>query len=145
MNPVALPANFLHGMETDLASVSQRTSGGEISSTSDDGPPLDGDPPPPNGPDDYGLPTIEAQPEVLTDAPRLIKSSAEFIKGFVPPDYIVDGILQRGFFYSLSGRTGSGKTAVVLLVAVSVALGRAIGTHEVSKGRVPLLRRRKSR
>ena len=35
---------------------------------------------------------------VFTD-PRLptIKSSAEFVKDFVPPDYLVDGLLQEGF------------------------------------------------
>ena len=66
----------------------------------------------------------------------LIKSSADFVHGFVPPDYLLDGMLQRGFFYSLTGKTGSGKTAVVLLIAASVALGWDIGTHEVTGGRV---------
>ena len=57
------------------------------------------------------------------DAPRavdvtsfaLIQSSAQFIGGFVPPDYLVDGILQRRFVYSLTGKTGSGKTAFLAL------------------------------
>jgi hypothetical protein len=38
---------------------------------------------------------------------RLIKSSAQFVAGFIPPDYIVDGLLQQGFLYSLTGQTGS--------------------------------------
>jgi hypothetical protein len=67
---------------------------------------------------------------------HLIQSSSEFISGFVPPDYILDGILQRRFIYSVTGRTGSGKTAVILMIAASVALGRSIGTQDAHKGRV---------
>ena len=66
----------------------------------------------------------------------LIQSSAEFVARFVPPDYVLDGVLQRRFLYSFTGRTGSGKTAVVLLIAASVALGRTIGSLEVTRGRV---------
>jgi hypothetical protein len=32
----------------------------------------------------------------------VIKTSAQFIAGFRPPNYILDGILQGGFLYSLS-------------------------------------------
>ena len=37
---------------------------------------------------------------------------------------------------SFTGKTGSGKTAVVLLIAASVALGRKIGDIDVEQGRV---------
>ena len=67
---------------------------------------------------------------------QLLQSSAQFIEGFIPPDYVLDGILQRRFVYSLTGRTGSGKTAIVLLIAASVASGRSIGAHELQTGRV---------
>jgi hypothetical protein len=67
---------------------------------------------------------------------NLIQSSAQFVKGFIPPDYLIDGILQRRFLYSFTGKTGSGKTAIVLLFAASVALGRSIGPFEVTQGRV---------
>ncbi len=67
---------------------------------------------------------------------RLILSSAEFVRGFVPPDYVVDGILQRRFIYSLTGKTNSGKTATLLLLAAHVALGRPTGDREVQQGRV---------
>jgi hypothetical protein len=66
----------------------------------------------------------------------LIKSSAEFVAGFVPPDYLIDGILQRRFLYSMTGKTGAGKTAVALLMAASVGLGKPIGDHGVQQGRV---------
>jgi AAA domain/Bifunctional DNA primase/polymerase, N-terminal len=72
-----------------------------------------------------------------TDEPRRLRdTSAQFVADFVPPDYVLDGVLQRRFLYSFTGRTGSGKTAVVLLIAASVALGRNIGALEVAKGRV---------
>jgi AAA domain len=66
----------------------------------------------------------------------LIQSSAQFIKGFVPPDYLIDGFLQRGFLYSATAPTGAGKTAVALLLAVDVALGLPFGDREIEKGRV---------
>ena len=65
----------------------------------------------------------------------LIQSSADFVKGFVPPDYLIDGILQRRFFYSMTGRTGGGKTAVALLFTAHIALDRMLGKLEVTRGR----------
>lgn len=70
---------------------------------------------------------------------NLIVSSADFLKGFVPPDYLIVGLLQRRFIYSFTGLTGSAKTAIALLLAANVALGRAIGEYEVEKGRVLFL------
>jgi hypothetical protein len=49
--------------------------------------------------------------------PIRFQSQADFLKGFVPPDYIVDGVLQRRFIYSMTGRTGGGKTAIALALA----------------------------
>jgi hypothetical protein len=66
----------------------------------------------------------------------LIKSSAEFVKGFVPPDYLVDGLLQRRYCYSLTARTGDGKTAIALLLAACVDMGIPFGGHATEKGRV---------
>lgn len=66
----------------------------------------------------------------------LVKSSAEFIKDFVPPNYLVDGLLQRRYCYSLTARTGDGKTALALLLAACVALGIQFGGHATEKGRV---------
>ena len=51
-----------------------------------------------------------------------ILPKAEFLKGFVPPDYIIDGMLQRRFIYSLTGQTGHAKTAIALVLANKVAL-----------------------
>jgi hypothetical protein len=77
-----------------------------------------------------------AAPAKSEPAKPLIQSSAEFVKGFVPPDYLIDGILQRRFIYSNTGRTGGGKTAISLLMAAHVALAKPIGRCGVEKGRV---------
>ena len=70
---------------------------------------------------------------------HLIRSSAEFTAGFVPPDYLVDGVLQRRFCYALTATTNTGKTAILLLITALVALGRPIGDRDVSQGRVLFL------
>jgi AAA domain len=66
----------------------------------------------------------------------LIKSSREFVDGFVPPDYLVDGLLQEAFLYSLTGATGAGKTAITLRLAASIASGTAFANRESKKRRV---------
>ncbi len=59
--------------------------------------------------------------EAAEAAKPRIKTSGQFVAGFVAPDYIVDGLLQEGFLYSLTGATGAGKTAITLRLAASVA------------------------
>jgi len=80
------------------------------------------------------------KPEEQQDQTKpLIQSSAQFVAGFVPPDYLIDGLLQRRFIYSLTARTGGGKTAIVLLFAALVGLGQKLGDREVGKGRALIL------
>ena len=68
-------------------------------------------------------------------APRLL-SSADFVRDFMPPDYLVNGILQRRFIYAITGRTGEGKTTVCLRIAAHVAEGLPLNGAAVSQGRV---------
>jgi RecA-family ATPase len=68
-----------------------------------------------------------------------ILSAADFMAGFVPPDYIIDGIMQRGRLYALTSPTGHGKTAVALYQGCMVAAGRNIGGIEVTQGPVVFL------
>jgi hypothetical protein len=66
-------------------------------------------------------------------------SKADFIKGFIPPDYLIDGLLQRRFVYALTGQTGHAKTAIALKLAELVGSADSnvmLGTHKVEKGRV---------
>lgn len=65
-----------------------------------------------------------------------IVSSAEFVSGFVPPDYHLDGVAQAGFLYALTAGTGTGKTAVLLALTASTALGTPLCGREVRNGRV---------
>ncbi|MBN7759981.1 AAA family ATPase [Nitratireductor aquibiodomus] len=68
--------------------------------------------------------------------PPALISSGDFVRGFVPPDYLLDGVIQSGFLYSITGQTGSGKTAVALLLCACVALGISFAGRETKRGRV---------
>jgi len=73
----------------------------------------------------------------LTDITLL--SKADFLAGFVAPDYLVDGVLQRRFIYSLTAVTGHGKTAIALLLAQAIGSANSnarFGPHAVEKGKV---------
>jgi hypothetical protein len=62
-----------------------------------------------------------------------------FIKGFIPPDYLVDSIIQRRFVYAITGQTGHAKTAIALLLAELIASrdeNAMLGRYRVTKGRV---------
>ena len=67
---------------------------------------------------------------------NLFQTSAEFVAGFTPPDYLIDGLLQRRYVYSFTAKTGDGKTTIALLLAACVARGTALADREVEKGRV---------
>jgi AAA domain len=72
----------------------------------------------------------------LDEAKPLIKSSAQFVAGHVPPEYVLVGVLVRRFIYSLTGQTGSGKTCVTLRLAASAALGATFAGRVAKKCRV---------
>lgn len=84
----------------------------------------------------------ELQPVTIVPFPKptaptnLIQSSGQFVRDFVPPDYVVDRIFQRRFCYSMTAKTGGGKTAAAMRLAAHVATGRPIGSIEVEKGTV---------
>jgi len=69
----------------------------------------------------------------------LILSSAEFLAGFTPPAYLIDGVIQRGYLYSLTARTGHGKTAVALYIAQCIARGEPMHGCKVLPGTVLIL------
>jgi hypothetical protein len=88
-------------------------------------------------PDDVSASESDAQDEAAAESNvDLIKSSREFVAGFIPPDYLVDGLLQEAFLYSNTGATGAGKTAIMLRLAASVALGIVFAGRETKKRRV---------
>lgn len=68
-----------------------------------------------------------------------VLTKAEFLRGFLPPDYLIDGVLQRRYIYSLTGQTGHAKTAIALRLAQLVDCGGMLDGHEVTRGRVAYL------
>ena len=79
-----------------------------------------------------GAKTGKTKPHPLLDL-------AAFMATFACPDYIIDGIIQRGRLHALTSPTGHGKTALALLLACMIAAGRNIGNIEVTQGAVIFL------
>jgi AAA domain len=80
--------------------------------------------------------TSTGQDSTADRSENIIQSSGQFTRNYSPPDYLVDGFLQRRYCYSFTARTGGGKTALALLLAAHVGLGLPLGDREVDKGRV---------
>jgi hypothetical protein len=76
-----------------------------------------------------------------TSAPRLeFKTLASFCREYVPLAYAIEPILRASSLYTLTARTGHGKTAFLVVAALAIATGRKdiIGL-EASRGRVAFL------
>ena len=65
--------------------------------------------------------------------PTLVTAEA-FVSGFVPPAYTIDGLVQSGRLYSVTGPTGHGKTAVALSLNIHVAGEKQILGRRVERG-----------
>lgn len=65
-----------------------------------------------------------------------IQTAAEFTANFVAPEYLIDGVIQRGRLYTLTAPTGSGKTAVMLYVGTAMSLGQPVCERETEPGDV---------
>lgn len=65
-----------------------------------------------------------------------VQRANEFTADFVAPEYIVDGIIQRGRLYTMTAPTGSGKTAVMLYASTAIATGTPFCEKEVEPGDV---------
>ena len=88
---------------------------------------------------DFPLPddgSSEAETSWPTPAGGFLKSSADFIGGFQAPDYLIDGILQRRFCYSLTAQTGVGKTTIAMRIAAHVDTKEKLGGIDVEQGDV---------
>ena len=77
----------------------------------------------------------ERHPNKAQAPPLQIQSSAEFVGDFIPPDYLIDGLIQRRFIYSMTGPTGEG-TSVALLLALLVDRGWPLDGRGIDKGKV---------
>lgn len=75
-------------------------------------------------------------PGAATAPPPRIMTGEAFVNGFVPPNWLVDGIVQQGRLYACTSLTSHGKTAAWLFIACMVHAGRMVGSLEVTKGAV---------
>jgi AAA domain len=65
-----------------------------------------------------------------------ILSSAQFVLRWVPKSFLLKGIIEESRLLTLCGPTGSGKTAVALLIARHIALGRPLAGLKVRQAGV---------
>jgi len=68
-----------------------------------------------------------------------VQSAAAFTADFVAPEYLIDGIMQKGRLYTLTAPTGSGKTAVMLYAATAIATAEQFCGLDVEAGDVLFL------
>jgi hypothetical protein len=68
-----------------------------------------------------------------------IQSAADFIAGFVSPEWLIEGILQRGRLYTLTAPTGHGKTAAALYMASAISEGEPFCDLDTESGSVLFL------
>ena len=71
--------------------------------------------------------------------PPRILTGDDFVASFVPPDWLVDGVIQKGRLYACTSPTAHGKTAVWLYIGCMVHAGRMVGSLDVFKGNVLIL------
>lgn len=74
-----------------------------------------------------------------TDTLPPILDATQFMATFSMPDYLIDGVIQRGRLHAMTSPTGHGKTAVALFLACMMASAKNIGAIEVTQGNVLFL------
>ena len=77
-------------------------------------------------------------PEVWESLNRL-ETSASFMGRWKAPDYTIQRLLQRGMLYSLTGRSGAGKTLLLVQIAIASLTGEPFAGRKVKQGSVVLL------
>jgi hypothetical protein len=75
----------------------------------------------------------------IDPAKPLLLTSKQFVADFTPPVYLIDGIVQRGYLYALTARTGHGKTAVDMYIAQAIARSQPMHGRETKGGTVLFL------
>jgi DNA-binding MarR family transcriptional regulator len=66
----------------------------------------------------------------------LFVHSGEFVQGFVPPEYLIEPLMQRRFCYSWTAPTGHAKTLIALQMAMAVGHSGKFAHLNAEKGRV---------
>jgi AAA domain len=70
--------------------------------------------------------------------PSAFQTLAGFMADYVPVAYALEGVMRSGSVYTLTARTGTGKTAfnVILALAIATGEGRRLLGRDVEPGRV---------
>lgn len=63
-------------------------------------------------------------------------SAADFVRGFEAFDYLLEPLIQPGYVYALTGKTGHAKTAVTTRLELAIVSGTSIAGHDTKKGKV---------
>ena len=94
--------------------------------------------PPPNSEDDYGGRVAQPMGEpIVAKTPAKFKSAKAFCAEYEPVAYAIEPFVRSSNLYSLTAKTGAGKTALLIVMALALATGRGeILGREVSRGRV---------
>lgn len=87
---------------------------------------------------DFNRAKKQAEDRKESDAARLrpMRTLADFVAGFVPPDYLIDQTFQKRYLYATTAMTGAGKTAVWITIAMHVATGKPLHGRDVVKSPV---------
>ena len=92
------------------------------------------------------LPPLDAYADAVpADAPAgkqatpLLYDAADWLAQEVRQEWIVDGLIQRGYLYTITSPTNHGKTAISLVMALCVASGKAFAGRVVLPGKVLIL------
>lgn len=80
--------------------------------------------------------SFDIEPTAENGPAFAIQSAADFTADFVAPEYLIDGVVQRGRLYTLTAPTGSGKTAIMLHAAACMANGDSVCDRETEGGDV---------
>lgn len=69
----------------------------------------------------------------------LLLDACDWLDQAVPMEWVVDGLIQRGQLYAMTAITNHGKTAIGLLMALSVAAGVQFAQRDILPGKVLIL------
>lgn len=72
------------------------------------------------------------------EGPLLVDAVA-WLDDAQPMEWVIDGLIQRGCLYAMTAVTNHGKTAIGLLMAMSIAVGRRFAERETVQGAVLIL------
>lgn len=82
------------------------------------------------------VPIKRQNPLDVEQAPPLFVDIVDFIKSIRPPEWLVDGVIQRSYLYGLTAPMNHGKTALAAHLAVMVAIGGTFADSTCAPGRV---------